>query len=197
MGGREKPTRQEVRNPRQGRFARKSLPHPAHDVRPYQWRDGKSTGSCASGACWAARQGSLRVDVGRLGCSAELATKPVGGVTGEVATRGPARGGRRSWGRRSAPWDRHWRGEALRQAQDGVGPPGRPLWGGGCCGFGGFSVIRVKAARAMVNCMPRGSKVHDSGRSPWTFRHRVTVLIPRISEARFRFHRVAWRTSMM
>src|SRR3990172_1492545 len=49
VGGREKPTRQEVRNPRQGRFARKTRPHPAHDGRPYQWRDGKSIGSCASG----------------------------------------------------------------------------------------------------------------------------------------------------
>ena len=36
--------------------------------------------------------------------------------------------------------------------------------------------------------------LYESGRLSWTLRQRVTVLIPRISEARLRFHRVAWRT---
>ena len=89
MGGREKLTRQEAREPPEGRFARKTRPNPAHGGRPLPVAGREPHRKLCLGDVLDCPPGEAP---GR-----RWASWPVGGVTGEGVTRGPARGGRLRW----------------------------------------------------------------------------------------------------
>ena len=77
------------KGPGEGRCPRGTRPNPAHGGGRYQRRDGKSMGIPRSEGVPAPSEALVRTDLDRPGRSAELATKPVGGVAGEGVTRAP------------------------------------------------------------------------------------------------------------